>query len=572
LSNLGVHSRECRRARAGLRLFSILWFGLWTHGAAAVVAIADDFPEVRVRYRSADSVYLDAGEAVGLTSGERLAISRDGKVVAEVEVTFLARHSASCRVLTMSDEIRAGDLVLRLGPAPAPTLESQSEAVSEPPGSSDYVSPSGAAGSSSKLPNASRDSDRYDSARRPTRLSGTLIVDWESLSGSGGTDLGYTRTGARLDLRVRDIGGHPYDFRARMRSRRYDRDRLLADLPSQTETRDRFYELALTYAPPEGRFSFAAGRLGAGAAVFGYLDGVVGRMALGPSLTLGALVGSRPDLEEFSFGAAELKYGLFAEYSPVRRDETQAWSILFAGVREEGEADVSREFLSLRMRYDGGGRWSLFQRAELDLNNGWRREFESEAVQLSSFSIGAMARLSDATRLTVSYDRYERYRTEDTRFLARELFDDLLRYGFRARLSHGRPRSLNVSIFAGIRDRDDDVDATVSFGGGVSDSQITRWNLHAYANLLAFSNPFTEGWVATLRAGKRFRAGHEIDLTLGERLSTDLLFDENLSTGWFRLGGWIELPKNLFANLGYEVTTGDEVDDQLASASLGYRF
>jgi len=538
----------------------------------AVAAIVDDFPEVRVRYRSADSVYLDAGEAVGLSRGERLAISRDGKVVAEVEITFLARHSASCRVLTMSEEIRAGDLALRLDPLPLAMPESPSEVESDSPGPSEAASPSAATEGSSKLPNASQDVARYDTTRRPTRVSGSVVVDWESLSGSGGTDFGYTRTGARLDLRVRDIGGQPYDFRARMRSRRYDRDRLLADLPSETETRDRFYELALTYSPPEGRFSFAAGRLGAGAAVFGYLDGVVGRMSLGPSFTVGGLVGSRPDLEEFSFGAAELKYGLFVEYSPVRRDETQAWSILFAGVREEGEADVSREFLSLRMRYDGGRRWSLFQRAELDLNNGWRREFESEAVQLSSFSIGATARLSDASRLTVSYDRYERYRTEDTRFLARELFDDLLRYGFRARLSYGRPRSLNVSIFAGLRDRDDDVDATVSFGVGVSDSQITRWNLHAYANLLAFSNPFTEGWVATLRTGKRFRAGHEIDLTLGERLSTDLLFDEDLSTGWFRLGGWIELPKNLFANLGYEVTAGDEVDDQLVSAGLGYRF
>ena len=46
---------------------------------------------------------------------------------------------------------------------------------------------------------------------------------------------------------------------------------------------------------------------------------------------------------------------------------------MLAFVRENADGDVSREYLSLESRFGNGSRWSLFQRAELDLNTGWRQ-------------------------------------------------------------------------------------------------------------------------------------------------------------------------------------------------------
>jgi hypothetical protein len=66
-------------------------------------------PDIRVRYRSAETVYVSAGTAAGLAVGDRLEILRSGEVIAEVEVIFAAEQSASCRVLTQQVEIRKED-------------------------------------------------------------------------------------------------------------------------------------------------------------------------------------------------------------------------------------------------------------------------------------------------------------------------------------------------------------------------------------------------------------------------------------------------------------------------------
>lgn len=572
--------------KAGTGLITFLLLALAALAVPVASVAQGSLAPVRVRYLSADTVFLDAGSDAGIDVGDRWLLSRDGATVAEIEVVFVARLSASCRVVRTLGEIRVGDLAtafdsppLPIGAGTAGTGAGSEGGIKEgadtpvPPGAADGTSPEPTPSSPPppRLETAYR-TPTYGAERRPTRISGTLAVDWESATSGDLDAYDFTRTSARLNLRIRDIGGHPYEFRARVRRREIDRDRLLDGLPSTRETRDRFYELSFNYDPPEGRYSYSVGRLGARSSVLGYLDGALGRVSLSRAVAVGGFVGARPDLGELSWGAAELKYGLFTEYAPTRRDGRRPFSLFFAGVREEGELDVSREYVALQTRYDTGDRWSFYQRAELDLNNGWRADLGGSAVQLSNLSLGATVRLSDFGRFTLSYDRYERYRTEETRFLSSELFDDLLRQGLRARLSLGRPRHLTASLFAGYRERDDDNDATYSYGLGLGDSQVTRWRLGWNVNLLGYSNQYTEGILATFGARKSFPGGHELSLTVGERLATDRLFETDRSTTWLRVGGWIELPANLFATLGYEVSSGDDPEERIGSASLGYRF
>src|SRR5688572_27763528 len=83
--------------------------------------------QIAVSYRSATSVYVSGGRAAGLAVGDRLNVLSGREVVAELEVAFLAEHSASCRILKETGTVKTGDRVVRVGapraaaPAPSPS-------------------------------------------------------------------------------------------------------------------------------------------------------------------------------------------------------------------------------------------------------------------------------------------------------------------------------------------------------------------------------------------------------------------------------------------------------------------
>src|SRR4249919_1083997 len=86
-------------------------------GIAAILAllaapVAGAAPGFNVRYRSASNVYLDAGRAQGLVVGDRLRVVSGEATVAELEVLFAAEQSASCRVVSETRAVRAGDSVV----------------------------------------------------------------------------------------------------------------------------------------------------------------------------------------------------------------------------------------------------------------------------------------------------------------------------------------------------------------------------------------------------------------------------------------------------------------------------
>src|SRR5512141_2961683 len=64
---------------------------------------------IAVSYTSANAVYLDAGRSEGLSVGARGRVLRGGADIAEVEVSYVAEHSSSCRVVNQKAEVRPGD-------------------------------------------------------------------------------------------------------------------------------------------------------------------------------------------------------------------------------------------------------------------------------------------------------------------------------------------------------------------------------------------------------------------------------------------------------------------------------
>jgi len=546
-----------------------LLLGLFIAGPVAAL-------ELRVRYRSADAVYLSGGTAEGVQVGDRFRVVHGDETAALLEVVFTAEHSSSCRVVEQTATIEPGDLALAIDaeddatpgqPAPGQEVAAGEE---EP-----------AAAEPQPEPVATRPSyslDPGDRSRRTTSWSGSLTFDYDDYADDRDEDdgLDYQRSTARLSLRGRDLAGHPLQLRIRARAQQVDRSRDTGRGAEESEDRHRLYELSLTWDPPQGRFRFAAGRLGASPFVgIGTLDGAVGEVRVGPYVHVGAFAGSRPDLADGDGGFESLGESVGALvrfHSKTRSTAFSPFELLLAGVRDEGDLDVSREYAVIEMRYIGGGVWTFHQRAELDVNNGWREEVADSSTQLSNLALSATARITEARRFTLSYNRFERYWTEETRFIDEELFDSLWRQGLRASLDLGRPGGLTFTMQGGLRAREDGEEDSVSFGVGLRHPRLFQRRLAASVYALSYTGEFADGLLLTSQLAVRFREGHSLSLSLGGRQTQNNFVGGETELYWTRLGFWAELPGNLFARGDVELSEGDGYGGVLSSLGLGVRF
>ena len=549
-----THGRPLWPTRLGLALclLGLLW----------PVAGESRSTSFRVRNRSAQAVYLEGGASAGLAVGDRLEILRQGDVIAEIEVAFVAGYSSSCRVVSETEPIATGDLARLKGVA-----EEMLASIGEP-GAAASVSPQ-----TSNAPQAIEPT--YQSSlpapRPPTRISGTIALEYESFTDDGDSDLGYDRTQARLNFRGKDLGGLPLYLRVRSRVQEIARSRALSGGVPADESRDRLYEVSLRYDAPSGRYSLMGGRIGAAPFIsIGYLDGVLAEVKTFGTMKVGGFWGNRPDISELGFESSGTKYGGYMRFANDRSSSGQHFDVMLGGVREEGEVDVSREYALIETYYDSGGAWSFFQRAEIDVNNDWREELSDDTSQLSNLAVSARGRLSETVRLVVSYDQFRQYRTEETRFIPAELFDDLLRQGFRVAVNVGRPRQLNWSVSAGWRAQEDAEDDSISFGLGARHPDVG--GLSIGGDVLAYSNLYTEGGVARLRTSKFFRKGHELYLDLGGRFEEGKLLGDETADAWGRVGFWADLPARFFARGEFEYSAGDSIEGSRVTLGLGYRF
>jgi hypothetical protein len=489
-------------------------FSVGSAGATAALAAGQKF---RVKYRSMGNVYLEGGRADGLGVGDRLRVQSGAEMVGELEVVYAAEHSASCRVVSESRPVKSGDQAAAVSSRPAIPA---ADALADPkPASSG--SRAVASSAASTVQRAVRQPFARDgvgaTARR--RLDRVLPL--------------VGRHGVRPRLRAAHRTGRPrprghrrpaaFPLAPRSKPSGHPRTHAVA-AHAQNERNDRLYELALRYDPPSDALQFELGRVGIHNFVgVGYLDGGIVRLRVRPRLRVGAFGGRAADYEGFGFASEGSKYGAFVTLSPGGRYATGGYDIALAFVKENAEGDVSREYVSLESRFGSGSRWSLFQRAELDVNRGWRKELSASSVQLSNVSLSGNLRLSSSSNLFVSYDGRRNFRYFQNRIVPEEVFDDLLHQGLRAGVNLFRPGGFGATAGVGVSLKEEDprhpelnIANAYSFNGGVRHANLLG-GLSLGLDASGFSNGYTDGGLLSLRVGRRFGAGHMLDFSWGRR-------------------------------------------------------
>ena len=536
--------------------------------AAAVAAGAAGGTKFRVKYRSLGNVYLEGGRAQGLNVGDSLRVTAGQSTLAELEVVYVAEHSTSCRVVSETRRVQAGDQALHVSTRAAPAVAAA--AVSEtpaPPALSTKLSPPSP--SANLLPGAAW-------GRLRGGASFGYYRSWDQTESA----LDFQQRTGRVDLSLYDIAGKPLSFTVRGRSRQDIRARTLALRTPQSERNDRLYEVALRYEPPADKLQFELGRIGIYNLVgVGYLDGGIVRARLMPTVQLGAFGGRGADYEGFGFASEGQKYGAFVRLAPGGRYATGGYDVAFAVVHESAQGELSREYLSLESRFGSGSRWSLFQRAELDVNRGWRKELSGSGTQLSNVSLSGNLRLGRSANAFVSYDGRRNYRYYQNRLVPEEVFDDLLHQGLRAGVNLYQAGGFGATAGVGmsLKEKDPrhpelDLANAYSFNAGVRHANLLSSGFSVALDGSGFSNGYTDGGLVSARLGRRFGAGHMLDLSWGRSLYRIKLDEQQRTTQWLRLVGRIEFTRHFFVVSDLEYDTGDDLKGPRMFLELGSVF
>jgi hypothetical protein len=476
--------------------------------------------QLAVRYRTENTIYINAGGAAGVAVGDRFEVLRGGKVIATIEVQFAAEQSASARIVFETTAIAAGDAVRRIGtpvnttPPPAPAMDA-------------------VAGRTGRRSTA-------------TSISGSASLDHEA------NQRDYGRTLARVSVRARNIIGLPLTFRTRLR---------LAN--ESEENRNRLYELSLLYEPFDGRVAVQAGRIGNSPLIgLGYLDGALARVRVSDGFDVGAFYGFRPDVTALSPDTSTAKYGAFIRVAPVPMAE-----LTVAGVALQNDVDES-SFIAVDGRYAPSERLSLFAHGRASITGDEDDERGVDTI------LTAVGRLTSTTTLSASFERIQPGIDDDLR-TSDQVIDDFLRQGFRVTLRHQ-----NFFVGGGIRSGDEPVNPngsvnddnnTYSAIAGVSHPSLL-FGVSASLSATGFSSPLTDGLFANTRFARRFGTGHLAELTAGALVVDEAAIEDFTMTTWVRGGVWIELPYDVFARAELELTGGDSPAGHRVNLGVGYRF
>jgi len=518
----------------------------------AVPATAEEL-RFSVTYRSSSAVYINGGRLAGLQVGDRLHVVASGAVVADLEVVFVADRSASCRVLRETRAVVVGDVASIDKERPAEPDEI-TEAPSAP--AVQAVAPLGSTGSRPR--------------ERPwARVAGGASIGWGRSFDRTESARDFEQRNLRLNLLARDLGGRPYRFELRMRSRQDLRHwTSVAEEVPREERRDRLYALSLSYRPPEGRARWSIGRLGSGPAAIGFLDGALGELRVAGPLRLGGFIGARSSVQSGDLGQAGLKYGGFVSLTP---GAGATWDAVAVGVRETAAGAVSREYLGFQGRY-ASGRLSTWQWLEVDLNRGWRETLSEQAVQLSNLSLALAYRASPWVSLGLSYDRRQNYRTAETRSLSEELFDHFVRQGLRARLDLSSRRGLGAGAFVGMREREGGAERAYSYGGSLRGSDVLGSRVGFSLDGAGFSNGVTTGLQGRGSLGRSLGRARATLAYGVNRYTIDGSGQPARHNQYLRFSLGAELPRRLWLQGEVEEQRGDDLDGPRAGVEIGYRF
>jgi hypothetical protein len=520
-------------------------------------ARSQDEAQFLVSYVSAEHVYIDAGKADGLHVGDRLGRIIDGKAVAELEVVYVALHSASCRQLEGAPPAAAGDALIIVDKAAVSDIETPPPVVTEP---------------IEEMPMLEPEAPITVAPAVPVRMYGNasmILYHWADKSDA---NLDFTQTSARVNLRAENIWMEHLDFAVRTRGRYDVRNRAYSPGISETQWENRLWVLSLAYDNPKGPLAFSAGRfLPRRLGNIGYIDGAMVSAHLSDRFEMATFAGRRSKWAYNEDAPSMSKYGGYISYQSDLHDLLY-FDQSIGMVGEFFEGYLSRSYIAWSGSFRQGQRWGASQSIELDINRGWRKDKAGESLTLSNLFLHSWLRVSRAIRLSVQYDTRQNYWTYQYLSQADSLFDDRVRQGFRGRLDLSPLRRTWLSGSIGYRKATGDSDASYSYSGSIRRAGFFGYNMSVSLMLSGFDGMYENGNSYSIRTSLPPGALGNLYASVGGYKYSVSNQSGSRSSRNYEIGTSFDFSSGYYVGGSSEWSTGDDIDGLRLQIELGYRY
>lgn len=520
----------------------------------------------RIKYLSAENVYLDAGKLAGLKGGDQLTVKRQNKTIARIRIIYVSDYSASAVILESKGSIEVGDLA----------FVDKTKKV-EPAEEEQTVTDTTAA---VKIVPPPREKLKRTYHRSP--FSGTISAQYYYWKDLNATKLNFSQPTLRFSLRGKQLWGKEYYLRVRARLRHNQRARQLNSNAPESQWRNRIFEVSFSYENEASLFNYQIGRIISNKfSGVGYIDGLLVQYNTGSLLRFGVFAGTQPEWQYADFQTSIQKYGayghiLHGDYSSGRFESTLALTGEYHG------KTVSREFIYLQNSYYQANKWSIYQSAELDINRGWRKDISGGSNLFTNFNIGDLSltnfyisgqwNFSRWLMVGAMYDNRKNYLTYETRSLADSLFSDIRRQGVRGNVTLILPKNYRLYGNFGIRKRKTDVESTYSYGGGLSQTDFLFPRTRLFLNAAGFTNFFTNGITYSAMLGRYLINRVNFDLGFGGYRYSLKASQDYRNNQWVRVNTLTDFLRRLYLSGQYEYDWGDDVNGHRLLLELGYRL
>ena len=504
----------------------------------------------RVTYLAGRSAYVDAGQAEGLAVGDTLRVTRGGREVARLRVSFLSTHRAACDTLWTRAPLATGDEVaFRPGPVTAAAPAADTEAVA--------VARADSIRKAAVLP-----PPRARAVVRNTRTRGRLGARWLSVETDGAGRFQQPALELRLDDRDR-LGGH-VDASLDIRGRR-----TLREGPAGTELEQlsRVYRASTTLRSEDGRARLTLGRQSSPTlASISLFDGALAEWS-GERRGAGVFGGTQPDPLRYRWSGDIVEGGAFVEWHAPPRASAR-WTTSLGGVSSRAGSNVNRDFAFAQGWWFSRAASASFAQ-ELDVNSGWKRQAGEPLLSWTSTFATVRVPAGEHLALQTGFDNRRNVRLWRDRDTPETEFDDRYRQGAWAGAtfdvaSHARGGTEVRAGSGGDRSR------TWTVNGELY--RATRWNGLLRGRWSRFTSPASESGLWSLAAGFDPLPQSHVECSGGWRSTRDT------ATGFEDVERWLGVDVDLalggrwYANGGFERQSGATGGSRLFQAGLSVRL
>jgi hypothetical protein len=384
-------------------------------------------------------------------------------------------------------------------------------------------------------------------------------------SGFGG-DVSQPSADVRLD--GSRVGGSSLDLQVDVRARHTVQT--VADGREFNDGEARVYRLNTRWRSPDDRYRVTVGRQFSSAlASVSTFDGAqleYDRSRWG----VGAFAGTQPEAVDYGFSTDIAEYGAYARLK-AGPGTALRWEAVLAGIGSYENGNINREYVALLARAVSA-RVSLMLQQDMDVNRGWKRDAEGEAVSFTNTFATARWRATRGLDLDAGYDNRRHVRLYRDFVSPETQFDDDYRQGVWGGLGVGFARRYRLGASARSSTGGSAGDAR-SYTFTATASHLTSAQLQLRLRSTRYENDRTEGWMHTAAGGFGVGARWMFELFGGMREETSKVFaTPDVSMSWFGADVDVDLGRSLYLNVSGERNgDGDESYDQVYTG-LSWRF